>query len=187
MAEKKEKKEASPRRVFVEVGTHQMPVPLLGSRKFEENDVYIGIDIKKHRVKEARRRVERLRPENRKARFISADAEHLPLKDSSVDELYFGNVLGVPSISEEDRIKFLDEAERVLRKEGRLIIKETNTPLAVDDLRELLEGRSLEQEKFLTPKDKDWNEEVELYHRGAAKTEPWWRMYLAIFRKNEQK
>lgn len=176
-------KEKSPRRVFVEVGTSEVPVPRLGTKKFSDGDIYIGVDVKKSSVRRAKEVIR----ENKNIYFLQADAEQLPVGDSSTDELYFGNVFGDPSISVDEKRKFLKEAERVLKDGGRLVIKETNTPLAVDDLRELLEGRNLEQEKFLTPKDKNWNEEVKLYHKEAVDTEPWWQMYLAIFRKKEQK
>lgn len=177
--EENDKKE----RVFVEMGTGRIPVPFLGSKQFKDNERYIGVELDKESLKEARERVERVAVDEERIDFVEANGERLPLRSSSVDEFFLGNVLGDPRVAGGSKEKFIEEAERVLKKGGRLIIKENNTPLEISELRKLLKDRKLELEKFLTPKDKNWSEEIQKYHKVASGADPWWPIYVAIFKK----
>ena len=167
-----------PMRVFVEVGTNELPITFIGKRQFEsENDMYIGIDVKKSEVISARQMHE-FGPKGQHAIFMQASAEQLPLKNESVGEIFFGNVFGDPSILIPEKGTFLSEAERVLKQDGQLVIKETNTPLNIKKLRELLAGRSFHEDRMLTPEDKSWKEEIQKYESIAFGARDSYLMYL---------
>lgn len=175
---KVESQEKQPLHVFVEVGTHQLPVTFIGNKRFDdENDMYIGIDVEKSKVVEARQMHEFGSKEQR-ATFVQASAEQLPLKNESAEEMFFGNVFGDPSIYMAEKEKFLNEAERVLKQDGQLIIKETNTPLDIKKMRELLVGRPFREECVLTPEDKNWEEELQTYQRISFGGRSEYLMYL---------
>ena len=90
--------EKHPRKVFIEIGTNSSPATFMGNKDFKEN-TYIGIDINYDNSLRAKEATEITTEENdENLHFINADAEKLPIADSSVDELYFGNVFGDPSI-----------------------------------------------------------------------------------------
>ena len=154
-----ERKEEPATKVFVEVGTNQLPVTFMAKREFKDNELYVGIDTDAEMVRFARHAT----GEGQNATFIEARGEELPLKNESVGEIFFGNVFGAPRIPDHKKVKFLDEAERVLKPDGLLVIKETNTPPAFAKLAKLFEGRSLHEERKVTPKDKEWLEELRKY------------------------
>ncbi len=174
-------KEKQPRRVFVEVGTNEIPLPMLGKKAFGENDVYIGIDVERENVELSRERSEEwvksgARPEIKKMIFTQADMGRLPFADRTVDDLYLGNVFGDPGISLKSKEDFLEEARRVLRDERELIIKENNTPMELDTyfdaqgilvsigLKDLLKRHGFLINRMMTPEDSDWKIEMDKYH-----------------------
>ncbi|MEK7464315.1 MAG: methyltransferase domain-containing protein [Patescibacteria group bacterium] len=179
------------RRVFVEIGTHVLPVTWQGAKKFNKDNIYIGIDISGERVRRAKEKslmiAEGVGSDKDSLNFINASADKLPLADSSADEVFLGNVLGDPGIKPIDKKKaFLKEAERILKEGGRLIIKENNTPLDYEGLRKVLEGTMFSPEKFLTPKDAEWDKEIAKYERIAVGTEEHWPIFLAYLIKGQE-
>ncbi len=162
---KVESQEKQPLHVFVEVGTNQLPVTFMGEKRFGgENDMYIGIDVKKKDVVMAKQ-VHEFGPKGQHATFVQASAEQLPLKDESAEEMFFGNVFGDPSIDTGAMSTFLSEAERVLKQGGQLIIKETNTPIDIEELRNLLSWHHFREERVITTEDKNWKEELRPYEK----------------------
>ncbi len=172
-----EKKEEPATKVFVEVGTNQLPVTFMAKREFKDNEMYVGIDTDAEMVRFARHATR----EGQNATFIEARGEQLPLKNESVDEIFFGNVFGAPRIPEHKKAKFLDEAERVLKTGGSLVIKETNTPPDFAKLMKLFAGRNLHEERKLTPKDKEWIEELHKYENLGLITDD--SSYLVFLKK----
>lgn len=150
-----------PHRVFVEVGTNEIPVTAMGERKFGPEDTYIGIDLTM--AEDAKRTTEALSKQPSNYLFITAIGERLPLKEGVADELYFGNVFGDPSIPDGTKDKFLQEARRALKKDGLLIVKETNTPLDQEEMKSFLRKNMFEVEKIVTPRDADWAEATAPY------------------------
>ena len=150
-----------PRRFFVEVGTNEIPVMVMGEKKFGPEDTYIGIDLMM--AKDAKQKTELFGKQPSNYLFITAQGERLPLKGETADELYFGNVFGDPSIPAGAKNKFLQEARRALKKDGLLIVKETNTPLDLNEMKELLRKNMFQAEKIVTPRDADWAEATAPY------------------------
>lgn len=160
---KVENEEKQPMKVFVEVGTNMLPVSFMGTKKFDAQEKYVGFDIKKNEIVSARD-MHALARGGENADFIQGSGERLPMKDGSADELLFGNVFGDPSLPA-SKARLLDEAERVLKVGGKLVIKETNTPFDLEPMRELLRGRALREERTFTMKDKEWANELQQYER----------------------
>lgn len=56
------------------------------------------------------------------------EGETLPLEDISVKEVLLCNVAGDPNINSRDKTTLIDEALRVTRPDGRVVLNETYTP-----------------------------------------------------------
>lgn len=75
----------------------------------------IGIDISKNMLKEAKRKT---RKHSWKTSLIIADAENIPIKSNSTNYVFAITLIqNLPN-----PIKFINEASRILRKKGRIII-----------------------------------------------------------------
>lgn len=175
------KEEEKEQKIFLEVGTWEAPATFLGDMEFNEGDRYIGIDINKENVRRARINTP---GEGENIDFMQADAKKIPLKSESASEVYLGNVLGDPRILNEDKVKFLQEAERVLEGEGKLVIKENNTPIKMEDLKKILKETGLELKKVIRPMDKEWDEEIKKYHK-ADMGRRFNLAYIAILKKSK--
>lgn len=174
------------KKVFVEVGTHNLPVTWLGSKKFGKNETYIGIDASHDKIREAKEFTEQDRPQEN-IYFLNADAEHLPLKNASADEVFFGNVFGDPSITDQEKDKFMQEAKRILDQGGRIVIKETNTPASRQYLKHLFEKHGLKVARILETESPQWAKTVKAYDRVAAGRMSWAGSYLLFVEPLPQK
>ena len=175
-----ESDERVPKRVFVEVGTNIIPVPFIGGKSFE-HDTYIGVDVKEENARKARENSDhRFASETKNIFFLNADAKKLPLADDSVDELYMGNLIGDPGVTQKEKEIFFKEASRVLKNEGRLVVKETNTPYPVvpdpseqvfinQSLEELIKKSDFVVEKFVNSADPEWPSVAAPYDRVTTK------------------
>ncbi|HYE59586.1 MAG TPA: methyltransferase domain-containing protein [Candidatus Kapabacteria bacterium] len=123
-----------PRKVIVEIGTGGIPYFIKGERKRSPDEMYIATDKDDTAI------------EMNKAyqvgygtdfESVKAEAEHLPYKDTSVDELIYTNVfslIGYQNIDTQYQTKHVDvmamlrEAHRVLKDHGCVRITETLTP-----------------------------------------------------------
>ena len=136
--------------VYLEYGPGLTPSAPREANPFRDNRYYIGIDIGsdsstiegrnygeaaaaalpefQRRVNKVRRRtvMEFLKrapkPQKENIQFMRGNARELPLPEQSVDEIYMSNVLTAPQ-SHEDQLQLLDEATRVLKPNGEIVIK----------------------------------------------------------------
>ena len=133
------KKEEEPKRVYIELGAGRQPVPAEG-KAFSENDVYVGIDIKEKALKIGSKATEDRQhsSKNQNTYFVRGDATKLPLGSEISDEVFMRNILGDPGIEEETKESFLDEAWRITKNGGCLIITEKYTPRKLKEVRKLL-------------------------------------------------
>lgn len=164
----RETREQLPKRVFIEVGTYSLPIPWHGSRKFGENETYIGIDRNRENVEHAEELSKLNFPDAKNLYFIQADAAKLPLGDATADEVFLGNVLGDNSIMPTAKDKFIEEIKRVLKESGKIIIKETNTPAPLKYLRDLLRKHGLYVEKGVTAQSTEWPAIISQYESSAT-------------------
>ena len=111
--------------VILEIGViGGTPFFIVGDRKLKNNETYLAIDKRKDAAQQAKDVMKR---EN--AAAIVADAEKMPLKDESVNEVVCTNLFGnINSFIQTKYPEVLKEAVRVLKKGGKLIINETYTP-----------------------------------------------------------
>lgn len=147
------REEKPPRRVYIEIGTGTVPAAVWGERRPKENEIYVGIDLDFTALSRARDAaayaVRAGQMEEGETQFLRADARRLPLADASADEILLSNLLGYEAkVSPEDRKKIIGEVERVLAPNGKLIIKETITPLDYIALEDSLAGANFAVEKI---------------------------------------
>lgn len=120
------------KKIIVEVGTDGKPFFLIGNRKLKPEELYISIDQDIARARSTDRMAHRLKVENTMA--VNADARNLPFADEAVDEMIFTNVFGEAGTSAPTYFNsILQEAVRVLKKDGTILITETYTPSSVPD------------------------------------------------------
>ena len=120
------------KKIIVEVGTDGKPFFLIGHRKLKPDELYVSIDQDIARARSTDRMAHRLKVENTMA--VNADARNLPFADGTVDEMVFTNVFGEAGTSAPLYFNsMLQEAVRVLKKDGTVIITETYTPNSVPD------------------------------------------------------
>jgi len=163
-------KELSAKRVFIEIGTGELPVTRIGNRKFNDEEMYIGIDLNPAAVQRARSHTQTqgVTPEAKNLYFLQANAEKLPVKDKSASEVFLGNVLGDPSILDAEKDKFIEETKRILKKDGVIIIKETNTPAPIEYLKNLINKHNLVEERWFGSELPGWRQNIELYDWNAV-------------------
>ena len=83
-----------------------------------KNVDYIGVDSSEELIKIAKNKAKNKYPQ---AKFLAGDALNLPFANQSFDKVFSVAVLHhIPS--EEMRLKFLSEASRVLKPQGRIIL-----------------------------------------------------------------
>lgn len=126
--------------LFVEIGFGTNPAALAGSRTFNDDRAYFGIDAAKGKydhvatgneygqevarcMADLAMRASSERP-NENIEFALGDGRNLPQDDNSVDELYMANVLTAPMAgADRARRELLQEATRVLKDNGKLVVK----------------------------------------------------------------
>ncbi|TSC53758.1 MAG: hypothetical protein LiPW39_90 [Parcubacteria group bacterium LiPW_39] len=125
---------------------------------------YVGVDIKDAKLKEGRDWLQG-RGENNsrkpdKIDFIVCNAKDLPFKEKSFDSVVFRNFLGDSKIS----INPIDEAHRVLKEGGKLIIIETYTPKNAKELLEIPDfigkNRFVQEENEYNDRDVEGNQDA---------------------------
>lgn len=156
-------REPQPRRVFIEIGPASQPVTWLGSREFGENETYVAIDANPDAIREAKELTDLDQPDREHVHFIRADAQELPLKDATADEVFLGNVLGDWKILPEAKDKFIEEAKRILKENGTIVIKETSSPVERRAFTEFLQKHGLFVEREYDERSPEWREKVKPY------------------------
>lgn len=121
------------KRIVVEVGTGGFPSFRRGNRQKKTDETYITLNLEKLDAQ-----VDKYTMEDRKMKDVFplvGNAQYVPLADNSVDELIFTNVFGDPAGKyyidpkiESGYDKMLEEAVRILKPNGIIIITETYTP-----------------------------------------------------------
>ncbi|MBI3627464.1 MAG: class I SAM-dependent methyltransferase [Candidatus Sungbacteria bacterium] len=160
--------EGRPRRVFIDLGTNSLPVTAMGSREFSEDETYIGVDKSRKYARQNQELAKDDFPENENIHFLQADAKKLPVRNESVDEVFLGNLLGSSNISEEEKNKFLQEAKRILKTGGKVIVKETNTPALPQDFVDMARRNGFILEKAVSANSPEWPEAVRPYEAVAG-------------------
>jgi len=113
-----------PRRIIVEIGSEGYPAHPYGTKKFTEDELFIGSNI---------RSVMRSSSE-----FIIADGRNLPFADNSIDELIYNNIFSDPDLQSVTILdELLKEAKRTLKSGGKIIMSNTNTPWIARNVLEL--------------------------------------------------
>ncbi len=160
--------EVPKRKVFLEVGTGQNPVPINSGRKFKKDELYIGIEPSS-KIFDAQKDTRGL---GDNILFIKALGERLPLASQSVDELCICNVFTDPSFLNNSKKYKSSEAHemhqivseflRVLTARGKLIVVGTNTPDVFDSekVTVLLTTHGFVIDKILHHTDEEWYEEI---------------------------
>ncbi len=172
-------------RVFIEFGTGKLPVPFIGTREFRKDELYIGIERNAYDLQVAQENAEKEARERGITHinriFINADAERLPLKDGSAEEIFLGNLTGAYSHHDE-REKFIKEAQRIVKKDGLIIVKETFTPAPLAELRDSAARYGLVIEKVVAMDSPEWDE---VHHRYAWDERKWVSpsSYIVFMRK----
>jgi len=124
--EQKEK----PRKIVLEVGCGDRPhflVNRLGYREIGSTGYYIGMDIE-GKIQTTKKYLE---DQGIKGDVIQADAEgrFFPFRDGSVDEVILADILSASASQSNERIKkIFDEADRVLKPGGKILIIEDCFP-----------------------------------------------------------
>jgi SAM-dependent methyltransferase len=107
------------------------PVPVGGGKEWANDEVWIGIEKSGWNLRETRDR-ERLVAKKSNIQpgqmlYVSAEGQKIPLADHTVETVFFGNAFGDPGIEGDVKAKFLEEAKRVLKPGGEVVILETRT------------------------------------------------------------
>lgn len=157
--------------IFVEVGPDEArAAPIIGDKKTVESGLYVAVELNHGASKKTREALNELQKnQERKNHFvIEGNATKMSfLGDSSVDEIYFGNVFGDPKSS--GTYLLLKEAKRVLKKAGRLVVREdmpASKPLKIVELD--LTDLGFVVEKVVRPHDPEWKKEINVYSRLSA-------------------
>lgn len=121
----KEPKEPS---IIIDIGAGRWPLGFtIRDLKKLTNKIYIAIDISQKALMENREAIQIL--SNPKTYLqIMANGQMLPIKNSSVDQVFLANFLGDPSINFETKINTLKESYRIIKPKGLLKILEVYTP-----------------------------------------------------------
>ncbi|MEK7547255.1 MAG: methyltransferase domain-containing protein [Patescibacteria group bacterium] len=153
------------KRVFIELGAGHRPLPTEGDKTFSENDIYVGVDMDEERLKKGRSETQKGEKSSEKQNmyFVRGDATKLPLGSGISDEIFLRNILGDPGITQEIKDGFLNEAGRIAKDNGRLIIEETYTPRRLKEVRDILRqhGFIVERVEKISEKHSpfpDWDE-----------------------------
>src|SRR3990167_631471 len=128
-----------PKKVFLEVGLSpnwkQGPLVFDEGSLATDHDMYVGLDYRAESVNEASSLAKEKGTKN--ALFVQADAQNTPFDSETIDTIYFGNVFGGvydgDNAPEGTRDRFIQEARRILKPTGRVIIFENLTPENADD------------------------------------------------------
>lgn len=121
--------EKEDKKVIVEIGCGEAPFPLSGKRKLKENETYIGIEPDLRNVKNTRMVLKDLKKFGQVNEFkiYKRIGEKTELPENYADEIVLMNVAGFRNLV----LKFdafAKEAARILKKQGKTYIVETNTP-----------------------------------------------------------
>lgn len=176
-----------PTRVFVELGPSRIPVPAIGERAFNEKNVYIGIDRNREALAEGREEMDRGNPN---VHFLAGDVRELPVRDGTADEVFLGNILGDPGITLQRKLQFMNEAKRILKPGGTIIVKETHTPIRLQEFDDIVRQHGFALMKGVPEESEKWAEAIKPYETAAARSDPsrmrsQWPAFIAFLKPIE--
>ncbi|AEA33314.1 bifunctional demethylmenaquinone methyltransferase/2-methoxy-6-polyprenyl-1,4-benzoquinol methylase UbiE [Hippea maritima] len=105
--------------LFLDVATGTGDVAIQITKDKKDSSV-IGVDLSLEMLKVGKKKVK-----NRNIELVCAPAEYLPFKDNTFD----GAIIAFGIRNVVDRVTALYEFKRVLKKGGRLVVLEFNTPV----------------------------------------------------------
>lgn len=196
--------------VTVEFGTGDMPLfESQSQRSFNADNLYVGVNLDSKQHKHLAEKVEDidgfavLSEKNE-----SGSINRLPIPDESVDMVFMANVFGEPDSEHimgqfkhadglykgnsdiKSKTETLNEANRLLKKDGRIVVLENNTPYRAgftgnyNSIVKLLENSGFHVVDAINQKDNSWKELAAQF----AKPVEWWSddSYLVVAQKFEQ-
>jgi ubiquinone/menaquinone biosynthesis C-methylase UbiE len=195
--------------VTVEFGTGHMPLfESQNAQTFNAQNLYIGVNLDSKQHKHLAEKIEDvdgfavLSEKNEEGNM-----NQLPIPNGSVDTVFMANVFGeldsehiMEQFKRSDglykgnsdmvsKTATLNEAKRLLKEGGKIVVLENNTPYEsgwsgnYDSMVELLEKIGLETIDAINRKDDDWEELVSQF----AKPNEWWSYssYLVVAEKSK--
>lgn len=205
--------------VTVEFGTANSPLYQSSPIDFNEENLYVGVNIDPAQHAFLNTDVKKVDGFATVAKVDQAGNVETLLPDESSDIVFMANVFGEPNdeniglgdtfpsdnnkyaghSSLEAKAKTLEEARRVLKPDGRIVILETNTPFrnwkrrelgakrqpVYSGMVELLEDNGYEISEALAIGDEDWYEAIGQF----AVPSEWWdnrSSYLVVAEKRDK-
>jgi hypothetical protein len=167
--------------VMVEIGHGAKPAAFADPDNFSGGRAYIGIEAWLRDPLNLKRDVIDLRPyKNRNIFFIDRSTVKTNidgfsdtfaiLPDSSADELLLANLLGDPEVvhGSINNANILSESRRLIGQVGKLVIRETVTPVVIGSQLELLTSAGLQTEAIVRPDNAEaWSKLEEVYGSGG--------------------
>ncbi len=133
-----EQRDGTSCRVFADLGSGIFPVAFVGSRQFQGNDFYVGVEADEKKIRQGLALTGNiLKNKGNRERvgenifFVKRRFGNLPFPDASVDEVFLGNILGESAIHFVDEV--LEQSSRILKSGGTLIILEIITPSVAEN------------------------------------------------------
>jgi SAM-dependent methyltransferase len=164
--------ERTPKRVFVEMGTNSLAASWMGDGAIGPDDLYVGVDIHKKFLETSQELTDAHERMSKNKIFVQADAERMPVRSGIAHEVFLGNVLGDPGITDRMKNSFIAEARRIVADDGRVVVKENNTPAELGDVLALLRKNGFHIEAYIDSRSPKWSEALLPYDRtSAARTE----------------
>ncbi len=129
--------EVNDKNIYLEIGPGLGSAAVHGSRTFKGRDMYIGVDVAQsgYNTKDQRDYGEAIKQEypelqsilkqtrkDENIHLVYGEGQNLFLQDASVVEVFMANVLSAP-MQEADRNQLLNEAYRVLKPGGKIILR----------------------------------------------------------------
>lgn len=157
-----EKNENLKKKLFVEIGTSMSSIPLVMAvqgREMESDMQYVGVDIDDVAIEENQANFG-----SDNILFKHEDAEKMTsFEDASVETVFIGNVFG-SNIVNSMRANILSSALRILKSDGQIIIKETNTPFSEDLMKKMLDDAGVKYRVVKPEQTEEWNELIRNYN-----------------------
>ena len=163
------------KRLFVDIGFGNYPVVDNGNKKFEEDEIYLGLDLDPEKIDKFSAKYKNSPNIQFKKVGGNKDNFHLPLLDGSADEVHIANVFGIPRAIDSHNLQLLlEESIRILREGGTLSVLETLTPnYSKDTFERLLRTYPLLKIILsISPHSPEWQEEIVKYDNSKEHWNP---------------
>ncbi|MBI2653075.1 methyltransferase domain-containing protein [Candidatus Woesearchaeota archaeon] len=159
---------AKNKNVFVEIGSGDGLTTVLGTKRFYDDDIYVGIEINERLVKGAQQLNRRKVADGENIYFVVGDVSNLQLPEGFAKEVYLGNLVGYGMTPRASIDKIIEEAKRIAGNDGLIVFRETNTPLNIDEFKKLLDAHGISIQEITYPHSPQWKEKIRPYDRLEA-------------------